>query len=159
MWKNYLIFSLLLQCPQQVHSFLSLNPRAARYYHPTDDPTTTEVNAAKKRKIRINPDLEGVASISDDGTLTLQKKQRKEAREAREKVRSKLGVPSKKPKGGGSGISGSNSSGGGVTKQLSKKAETLARQRNGTSGVDSRLQAGLALPEDQVMEVQVRQSI
>ena len=74
-------------------------------------------------------------------------------------MRWKLGAPSKKPKGGDSGISGGNSSRGGGKKRLSKKAETLARQRNGTSGVDSRLQAVLALPEDQVVEVQVRQSI
>lgn len=97
----------------------------------------------KKKKIVINPNLVGVASVSSDGKLTEQKQKQKEAQKARDVVKSNLGVKSKKKKT-------SNTS----SKKLSKKAQQLVDQRTGNGSVDGKLQAGLALPEDQKIEIQ-----
>jgi len=152
MWKKQLLLLSLLQWYQQGYGFVSYKPNSNAFRQSHCGPTT-ELHA--KRKIIVNPNLEGVASISSNGLLTFKKKAQEEARRARDEVKSNLGVPSKKRKGSGN-ISNSP---GGSMKKLSKKAEILARQRNGSSGIDSTLQAGLALPEDQAVEVQVSQLV
>ena len=102
----------------------------------------------KKKKFKINTDLIGVESVSSDGLLTETKKIQKKEQEARSAIKSNLGASSKRK------MKDRKGSDGGVMKKVSKKAEKISQQRNGS--VDSTLQAGLALPEDQNVEVQVR---
>jgi hypothetical protein len=98
----------------------------------------------RKKKIVINTNLIGVENVSSDGLLTEQKKKQKEAQEKREGVKSNLGVTSKKTKKKKTKSD----------KKLSIKAQKIADQRTANGTVDGTLQAGLALPEDQKIEIQ-----
>lgn len=98
-----------------------------------------------KKKFKINTNI-STSEISSDGLLAERKSIQQEQNSARDAVKSNLGVSSKNKK--------SSSSDGKVkNKKLSNKAEKLAKQRNGD--VDSTLQAGLAMPEDQYVQIQV----
>lgn len=96
-----------------------------------------ETRLSAKQKIKINTNISG--DISSDGLLADKKREQKERNAARDSVKSNLGVSTKKKKVG--------------HVSLSKKGDKLSKQRNGS--VDSRLQAGLAVPEDQQVQVQV----
>lgn len=98
----------------------------------------------KSTKIVINPNLVGVGTISSDGLLTDQKERQEEAKLSRDAVKSNLGISSKNKK------QTSNKS----NQKLSKKAQQLRDQRTANGTVDGNLQAGLALPEDQEIQVQ-----
>lgn len=104
-------------------------------------------NKKKSKKIVLNPNLIGVNTISSDGILTEQKEQQKEAQISRDSVQSNLGVATKKKKGKSDSTTGTN-------KKLSAKAQKLMDQRTANGAVDGRLMAGLALPEDQPIQVQ-----
>lgn len=88
-----------------------------------------------KRKFKINTNLTG--DVSSDGKLA----DRKEEQEARRPVTTNLGVSKKKKM----------SSAKTTSKHLSKKAEKLAKERNGN--IDSSLQAGISVPEDQDVQI------
>ena len=88
-----------------------------------------------KRKFKINTNLTG--DVSSDGKLA----DRKEEQEARRPVTTNLGVSKKKKM----------SSAKTTSKPLSKKAEKLAKERNGN--IDSSLQAGISVPEDQDVQI------
>ncbi|GFH59320.1 hypothetical protein CTEN210_15796 [Chaetoceros tenuissimus] len=88
-----------------------------------------------KRKFKINTNLTG--DVSSDGKLA----DRKEEQEARKPVTTNLGVSKKKKM----------SSAKTTSKPLSKKAEKLAKERNGN--IDSSLQAGISVPEDQDVQI------
>lgn len=88
-----------------------------------------------KRKFKINTNLTG--DVSSDGKLA----DRKEEQEARRPVTTNLGVSKKKKM----------SSAKTTSKPLSKKAEKLAKERNGNT--DSSLQAGISVPEDQDVQI------
>ena len=79
--------------------------------------------------------------------LADQKKAKKKELDARAVVESNLGVKSKKKKKKVS----TNPAG---IKKISKKAEKIAKQRTMNGTVDSTLQAGLSLPEDQDVQIQ-----
>ncbi len=96
----------------------------------------------KKKKIVINTSLMGVENVESDGNLAEQKKQQKEAQKSRDAVESNLGKTSKKKKADDG------------KKKLSKKAQKLVDQRTAMGTVDGTLQAGLALPEDQQIQIQ-----
>lgn len=88
-----------------------------------------------KRKFKINTNL--IGDVSSDGHLT----DRKEEQEARRPVTTNLGVSKKKKM----------SSAKTTSKPLSKKAEKLAKERNGN--IDSSVQAGISVPEDQDVQI------
>lgn len=103
----------------------------------------------KKKKIVINTNLIGVDNISSDGNLTEQKKKQKEAQKLRENIGSNLGKTSKKKKNNND-LNRNNSN----NKKISKKAQKLVDQRTANGAVDGTLQAGLAIPEEQEIQVQ-----
>lgn len=105
--------------------------------------SNTKPPRKKKKKIVINQNLVGVSNVSSDGLLIEQKKEQKEAQKARESTKSNLGVPSRSKKKKDI-----------TTKKLSKKAQKLADQRTANGTIDGNLQAGLALPEDQKIQIQ-----
>lgn len=107
-------------------------------------PSCSTCELYAKRKFKINTNISG--DVSSDGLLREKKELQEKINAARSKVESNLGVSPKKKMS-------SNSGGGGGTKKLSKKAEKLAKQRNGD--VDSSLQAGLSVPEDQDVQIQI----
>ena len=88
-----------------------------------------------KRKFKINTNLTG--DVSSDGKLA----DRKEEQESRRPVTTNLGVSKKKKM----------SSAKSTSKPLSKKAEKLAKERNGN--IDSSLQVGISVPEDQDVQI------
>ena len=88
-----------------------------------------------KRKFKINTNLTG--DVSSDDKLA----DRKEEQESRRPVTTNLGVSKKKKM----------SSAKSTSKPLSKKAEKLAKERNGN--IDSSLQAGISVPEDQDVQI------
>ena len=118
---------------------------AGTTFHP---PSCSTCELYAKRKFKINTNISG--DVSSDGLLTEKKALQEKNNAARSKVESNLGVSPKKKMSSNSGGGGG---GGGGTKKLSKKAEKLAKQRNGD--VDSSLQAGLAVPEDQDVQIQI----
>lgn len=132
MSRHLLLFlSLALQCPC-AHSFISSkNTFRLR--------KASRLNA--KQKIKINTNVAG--DISLDGLLAAKKEEQKERNAARATVKSNLGISTKKKKDSSST----------EKVQLSKKRDKISKQRNGS--VDSRLQAGLSVPEDQLVQVQV----
>lgn len=97
----------------------------------------------KKKKIVINTNLTGVDNLSSDGILTERKEEQKEAQKSRDSVSSNLGVTQRRK------MSSSQSE-----KKLSTKAKKLMDQRTANGAIDGTLQAGLALPEDQQLQVQ-----
>ena len=102
----------------------------------------------RKKKIVFNQNLLGVENVSSDGLLTEQKKEQQKAQKAREEsgVISNLGVSSRKKM--------KDSSNKTNQKKLSTKAQKIADQRTANGTVDGNFQAGLALPEDQQIEIQ-----
>ena len=102
----------------------------------------------KKNKIVFNTDLEGTAVLSSDGLLESRKQEQEAAREARAQIKSKLGVSSKSRY-----KSSPPSAAAAMPKKLSKKAEKIMRQRTANGTVDGNLQAGLALPENQQIQI------
>ena len=98
-----------------------------------------------KKKFTINTNL--VGDVSSDGLLADQKKAKRKEQDARTAVKSTLGVKSKTKK---KKLSKNPTE----TKKLSKKAEKIAKQRTMNGTVDSTLQAGLSLPEDQDVQIQ-----
>jgi len=126
-----LLLSLALQCPC-AHSFIS-SKNTFRLRN------AIRLNA--KQKIKINTNVAG--DISLDGLLAAKKEEQKERNAARATVKSNLGISTKKKKDSSST----------EKVQLSKKRDKISKQRNGS--VDSRLQAGLSVPEDQLVQVQV----
>ena len=133
--KTSLVLIFLAQCPT-AHAFVA---KPATFRH-----SMTKMHA--KNKFTINTNISG-NDVSSDGLLAENKKAQEADNAARAQVKSNLGVSSKKK------MSSSNSGQKAGEKKLSKKDEKLAKQRNGD--VDSTLQAGLALPEDQDVQVQV----
>jgi translation initiation factor 1 (eIF-1/SUI1) len=119
----------------------------------TEKPTTRTFRSANtfkalhaKKKFKINTNIS--ADVSSDGLLTERKSLQENQNSARDAVKSNLGMSSKKK------MSSNSGAGQGVNvKKLSKKAEKLAKQRNGD--VDSTLQAGIAVPEDQDVQIKV----
>ena len=101
---------------------------------------------SKSKKIVINTKLVGEYNISSDGLLTNRKTKQKEAKEARDAVKSNLGVPGRKKK--------PSSNNDKSSRKLSKKAQKLKDERTAYGTVDGTLQAGLAVPEDQEIQVQ-----
>lgn len=127
-----LLVTLVLQ-HECLHSFI-VNKRDFRHKN--------DIRLSAKQKIKINTNISG--DISSDGLLADKKQEQKERNAARAAIKSNLGVSTKKKR---------------VTSNTekvpsSKKADKLAKQRNGS--VDSRFQAGLAVPEDQQVQVQVQ---
>ena len=97
----------------------------------------------KKKKIVINTNLTGVDNVSSDGILTERKEEQKEAQKFRDSVNSNLGLAQRRK------MSSSQSE-----KKLSTKAKKIMDQRTANGSIDGTLQAGLALPEDQQLQVQ-----
>ena len=104
----------------------------------------------KKKKIVINTNLIGVDNISSDGNLTEQKEKQKEAQKIRESIGSNLGKTSKKKKNNNDLNRNNNNK----KKKISNKAQKLVDQRTANGAVDGTLQAGLAIPEEQEIQVQ-----
>lgn len=130
-------------------SSASSSPKAEKTNNPNSPSLTTTPPPPrrKKKKIVINQNLVGVSNVSSDGLLTESKKEQKEAQKARENFKSNLGVASKKRM---KDINNNSSK----KKKLSKKAQMLADQRTANGMIDGKLQAGLALPEDQKIQIQ-----
>jgi translation initiation factor 1 (eIF-1/SUI1) len=130
--KYHHLLLLVTQALQHecLHSFI-VNKRDFRHKN--------DIRLSAKQKIKINTNISG--DISSDGLLADKKQEQKERTAARAAIKSNLGVSTKKKR---------------VTEKVpsSKKADKLAKQRNGS--VDSRFQAGLAVPEDQQVQVQVQ---
>lgn len=119
---------------------------------PTSKPKKSTPPGRKKKKIVINQNLAGVGNVSSDGLLTEQKKEQREAQKAREGVKSNLGVTKKtKMKDSNKAAIQNNNQ---TKKKLSKKAQKIADQRTANGTIDGNLQAGLALPEDQHIQIQ-----
>mmetsp|Transcript_26933 Transcript_26933/g.39878 ORF Transcript_26933/g.39878 Transcript_26933/m.39878 type:complete len:203 (-) Transcript_26933:24-632(-) len=132
--KSHLIFCLLSHCGA-IQAFAGVS----RTFYAKNG---FELQA--KQKFKINTNISG--NISSDGLLADKKKEQEKQMEGRAAVKSNLGVSSKKKMTSNSGSAGDG-------KKLSKKAQKLAEQRNGS--LDSTLQAGLSRPEDQDVQVQV----
>jgi len=117
---------------------LELSGKANENRSGKDNNATTYSKKPRKKKIVINSNF---AEVKPE--FSEQKEQQQN--NAKETVKSNLGVPSRKKK---------SSASKNENKILSKKAQKIARQRTANGTINGNLQTGIALPEDQKIQIQ-----
>lgn len=137
------IFSLLLQLLCITNAFVARKATVVTTFigPATGSFSLRESRRYAKKKFKINQNISG--DVSSDGLLSERKILQEKERSARDAVKSTLGVSSKRKM----------ASKGAQAKKLSKKAQKLAQERNGD--IDSTLQAGLSVPQDQDVQIKV----
>eukprot|EP00571_Detonula_confervacea_P003472 CAMPEP_0172329070 /NCGR_PEP_ID=MMETSP1058-20130122/60686_1 /TAXON_ID=83371 /ORGANISM="Detonula confervacea, Strain CCMP 353" /LENGTH=212 /DNA_ID=CAMNT_0013046219 /DNA_START=675 /DNA_END=1313 /DNA_ORIENTATION=+ len=138
-----LLLALVLQSACFAAAFTAAKPTSLTT---NTIPSTNFRPLHAKRKFTINTDLSG--DVSSDGLLADRKKEQEKRAAAKAAVKSNLG------RTGNNNKKKSSSAGkAAVPAWKAKKAETLAKQRNGD--VDSTFQSGSTLPQDQNVQIKV----